>query len=301
LLPLLAFLTALIAVLVVTERVVVRWLHYLQRIADIYAKGRFTVRPLQASRAPPEIRELAQALDGMADAITTRDGLVAVSLAEKDELMREIHHRVRNNLQVISSLLSMQQRALGDPAARDAIFDTRQRINALALIYRSLYQGADFKRVDIRQFLADLLAQLVVEQQEHGEVIATELEADALIIDPDKLAPLALFAVEAITNAQKHALALRGGVLRVRFSVSGDDAELAIIDEGSGGAPELARAGVGRQLMSAFARQLRGRMEVVANNCGGVTASLVFPTPKARSPGGPGVTRRRGRGNRAAA
>jgi two-component sensor histidine kinase len=146
-----------------------------------------------------------------------------------------------------------------------------------------------------------LLAQLVVEQQEHGEVIATELEADALIIDPDKLAPLALFAVEAITNAQKHALALRGGVLRVRFSVSGDDAELAIIDEGSGGAPELARAGVGRQLMSAFARQLRGRMEVVANNCGGVTASLVFPTPKARSPGGPGVTRRRGRGNRAAA
>jgi two-component sensor histidine kinase len=300
-LPLLAFLTALIAVLVVTERVVVRWLHYLQRIADIYAKGRFTVRPLQASRAPPEIRELAQALDGMADAITTRDGLVAVSLAEKDELMREIHHRVRNNLQVISSLLSMQQRALGDPAARDAIFDTRQRINALALIYRSLYQGADFKRVDIRQFLADLLAQLVVEQQEHGEVIATELEADALIIDPDKLAPLALFAVEAITNAQKHALALRGGVLRVRFSVSGDDAELAIIDEGSGGAPELARAGVGRQLMSAFARQLRGRMEVVANNCGGVTASLVFPTPKARSPGGPGVTRRRGRGNRAAA
>ena len=300
-LPLLAFLTALIAVLVVTERVVVRWLRYLQRIADIYAKGRFTVRPLQASRAPPEIRALAHALDVMADAISARDGQVAASLAEKDELMREIHHRVRNNLQVISSLLSMQQRALADPAARDAIFDTRQRINALALIYRALYQGADFKRVDIRQFLADLLAQLVVEQQEHGDVIETQLEADALIIDPDKLAPLALFAVEAITNAQKHALALRGGVLRVRFSVKGDDAELAIIDEGSGGAPQLAKAGVGRQLMSAFARQLRGRMEVVANSGGGVTTSLVFPTPKARGAGGAGVTRRRGRGNRAAA
>jgi two-component sensor histidine kinase len=301
LLPLLAFLTALIAVLVVTERVVVRWLHYLQRIADIYAKGRFTVRPLQASRAPPEIRELAHALDVMADAVTARDGQVAASLAEKDELMREIHHRVRNNLQVISSLLSMQQRALGDPVARDAIFDTRQRINALALIYRALYQGADFKRVDIRQFLADLLAQLVVEHQEHGEVIATELEADALIIDPDKLAPLALFAVEAITNAQKHALAVRGGVLRVRFQVTGDDAELAIIDEGCGATPELAKAGVGRQLMTAFARQLRGRMEVVANSGGGVTASLVFPTPKARSAGGQGDAGRRSRGNRAAA
>jgi two-component sensor histidine kinase len=301
LLPLLAFLTALIAVLVITERVVVRWLHYLQRIADIYAKGRFTVRPLQAGRAPPEIRELAHSLDLMADAIVARDAQAAASLAEKDALMREIHHRVRNNLQVVASLLSMQQRALTDPVARDAIFDTRQRINALALIYRALYQGADLKRVDIRLFLADLIAQLVVEHQEHGEVIATELEADELIIDPDKLAPLALFAVEAITNAQKHALAKRGGLLRVRFTVTGDDAELAIVDEGSGATPELAKAGVGRQLMSAFARQLRGRMEVVANHSGGVTARLVFPTPKARGAGTAGAASGRVRRSRAAA
>jgi len=280
LLPLLAFLIALLAVLVVTERGVVRWLHYLQRIADIYAKGRFTVRPLQANLAPLEIRELAQTLDVMADAISTRDAQVAESMAEKDALMREIHHRVRNNLQVISSLISMQQRALVDPAAREAMFDTRQRINALALIYRALYQGADLKRVDLRQFLADLTAQLVVEQQEHGEVVATELDAEPLIIDPDKLAPLALFAVEAITNAQKHALSLRGGVLRVRFAVDGDDAVLAISDEGSGDEPELAKTGVGRQLMGAFARQLRGKMELVANSYGGVTARLVFPTPR---------------------
>ena len=66
------------------------------------------------------------------------------------------------------------------------------------------------------------MGQLVVEQQEHGELVATELEADALIIDPDKLAPLALFAVEAIGNAQKHALAVRGGLLRVQF-VSGEE------------------------------------------------------------------------------
>jgi two-component sensor histidine kinase len=298
--PLLAFSTALIAVLVVTERVVVRWLHYLQRIADIYARGRFTVRPVQADRAPPEIRDLAHALDSMAEAIVARDASLVASLAEKDALMREIHHRVRNNLQVISSLLSMQQRALADPAAREAMFDTRQRINALALIYRALYQGADLKRVDIRQFLADLLAQLVVEQQEHGELIATELKADELIIDPDKLAPLALFAVEAISNAQKHALSRRGGMLRVRFTVDGEEAELSIIDEGSGAAPELAGTGVGRALMTAFARQLRGRMELAANALGGVTARLIFPTPQAR---GTAAARpqARSKGNRAAA
>jgi two-component sensor histidine kinase len=298
--PLLAFSTALIAVVVVTERVVVRWLHYLQRIASIYARGRFTVRPVQADRAPPEIRDLAHSLATMADAIETRDTSLMDSLAQKDSLMREIHHRVRNNLQVISSLLSMQQRALVDPAAREAMFDTRQRINALALIYRALYQGADLKRVDIRQFLGDLIAQLIVEQQEHGELIATELEADELIIDPDKLAPLALFAVEAISNAQKHALSLRGGMLRVRFAVAGDEAELSIIDEGSGTTPALAGAGVGRALMMAFARQLRGRMELAANDHGGVTAKLIFPTPQARGTG-PARAQAKPKGNRAAA
>jgi two-component sensor histidine kinase len=298
--PLLAFSTALIAVLVVTERVVVRWLHYLQRIAGIYARGRFTVRPVQADRAPPEIRDLAHSLATMADAIETRDTSLMDSLAQKDSLMREIHHRVRNNLQVISSLLSMQQRALVDPAAREAMFDTRQRINAMALIYRALYQGADLKRVDIRQFLGDLIAQLIVEQQEHGELIATELKADELIIDPDKLAPLALFAVEAISNAQKHALSLRGGMLRVRFTVDGEEAELSIIDEGSGTAPALAGTGVGRALMMAFARQLRGRMELAANDHGGVTAKLIFPTPQARG-GGSVRAQAKPKGNRAAA
>jgi two-component sensor histidine kinase len=298
LLPLLAFFVALVAVLVVTERVVVRWLNYLQRIADIYARGRFSVRPLKADRAAPEIRNLAHALDVMADVIVTRDRSLHATLEEKDALMREIHHRVRNNLQVISSLISMQQRALGDPAAREAMFDTRQRINALALIYRALYQGADLKKVDIRQFLGDLIAQLIVEQQEHGELVATDLEADALIIDPDKLAPIALFAVEAIGNAQKHALSVRGGVLRVRFNVVDAEAVLEINDEGCGVTPELVSTGVGRQLMTAFARQLRGRMELVENDLGGVTARLIFPTPQARGQARPSA---RGRGNRAAA
>jgi len=281
--PLLMFLVALVAVLIVIDRVVIRWLHYLQRIAEIYGKGRFTVRPVQADHAPPEIRELALSLESMADAIAARDASLVNSLAQKDALMREIHHRVRNNLQVISSLLNMQQRSLADPAARDAMSDTRQRINALALIYRSLYQGPDLKRVDLREFLAELIAQLAGEQQHHGQIVATELEADELIIDPDKLAPLALFAVEAISNAQKHALAHRGGVLRVKFAVEGDTAELAIADEGSGATPELASAsaGVGRALMNAFARQLRGRAEIGANGHGGVTARLIFPTPSA--------------------
>jgi two-component sensor histidine kinase len=191
---------------------------------------------------------------------------------------------VKNNLQVITSLLNMQQRQLTDPAARAAMSDTRQRINAIALIYRALYQGEDMKTVDLRPFLEELIAQMMVgEGRQPG--VRTAFEADELVVDPDKLAPLALFAVEAISNAQKHAFGQDGGLLTVRFSLAGEEAVLEIIDEAPGAAPlaeiESMAGGVGRTLMTAFARQLRGRAEVFANTAGGVTARLIFPNPEA--------------------
>ncbi len=277
--PLAAFTLALLAVWVVTERVVVRWLHYLDRIAAIYARGRFTVRPLQAQQAPLEVRALAHTLDVMAEAIAQRDQSLRDSLAQKDGLMREIHHRVKNNLQVITSLLNMQQRALTDPAARAAMSDTRQRIGALALIYRALYQGPDLKRVDLRIFLEELIAQIIQSEGGHSAAIRTDLEADELIVDPDKLAPLALFAVEAISNAQKHAFGPSGGALHVRFTLKDEEGCLEITDDGGKGPPAQVGEGVGRTLMTAFARQLRGRCEIVQNARGGITARLVFPTP----------------------
>jgi two-component sensor histidine kinase len=228
------------------------------------------------------------------------------SLAHKDALMREIHHRVKNNLQVISSLLNMQQRSLQDPAARAAMSDTRQRITALSLIYRALYQSPDLKRVDVRQFLEELIAQLVAGDAAKGPLVRTELEADPLVIDPDKLAPLALWAVEAITNAQKHAFEGRGGWLKVRFKVGGAESVLEVEDDGPGADEKSTGQGVGRTLMTAFARQLRGQAEILRAESGGVIARLTFPTPEAADgeppaqPGSTGAQAGRG-GNQAAA
>ena len=280
--PLLSFSVALAAVMFASDRSVLRWISYLQRIAAIYARGRFTVRPLQADRAPPEIRDLGRALGAMAGAITARDAALQETLTHKDDLLREIHHRVKNNLQVISSLLSMQERALTDPGARLAISDTRQRISALALIYRALYQGSDLRHADLRTFLEELTAQLMATESIQGSV-RVEVQAVSLLIDPDKLAPLALFAVEAVTNAQKHALAERGGNLRVEFTVMGAEAMLKIIDDGGGHSPPLKALearGVGRTLMNAFARQLRGKTDMALNPDGGLTVTLIFPTPE---------------------
>jgi two-component sensor histidine kinase len=255
-------------------------------VAFIYSRGRFSVHPVHAMKAPTEIRGLARTLDELAGSIVIRDAALTASLAEKDALMREIHHRVKNNLQIISSLLSMQQRTLTDPASRAALGDTRQRISALALIYRTLYQSHDLRHADARIFLTELVAQLVASETGREHVVTSSVEADSLVVDPDKLAPLALWLVEAVTNAQKHAFVGRGGDLKVRFSVQGETSVLEIQDDGPG-VSETFRPGVGRTLMGAFARQLRGSVEFVPAAGGGMIARMTFATPEAIVPTDP--------------
>ena len=284
--PVLAWALAFFMVMLVSERTVVRWLNYLERVAAIYARGRFSVRPVQAMNAPAEIRVLARTLDELAESIVTRDAALIASLEEKDALMREIHHRVKNNLQIISSLLSMQQRALTDPASKAAVGDTRQRIAALALIYRTLYQSDDLRYADARIFLTELVGQLVASETARGQLVTSSVEADSLVVDPDKLAPLALWLVEAVTNAQKHAFVGRGGDLKVRFFVRGDTSVLEVQDDGPG-VSETFRAGVGRTLMGAFAKQLRGSVEMVPAEGGGTIARMTFATPEAVVPTDP--------------
>ena len=289
LLPLAAWLTAFAAVLLLSERIVIRWLDYLERVAAIYARGRFSVRPVQAVNAPSEIRVLARTLDDLAETIGARDKALTDSLAEKDALMREIHHRVKNNLQIISSLLSMQQRALTDAPAKAALGDTRQRISALALIYRTLYQSEDIRHADARDFLNELVGQLVAGDIGSGRMVESSVEADSLIVDPDKLAPLALWLVEAVTNAQKHAFAKRGGKLVVRFKVDGATSVLEVQDDGPGAPDAVISAGVGRTLMGAFAKQLRGEAEIVPAPGGGTIARMTFVTPEASTLTQPGT------------
>ena len=282
LMPLAVWLAAFVAVMALSERFVIRWLDYLQRVAAIHARGRLSVRPVQADAAPTEIRSLARTLDDLATGVTTRDQSLVKALAEKDALMREIHHRVKNNLQIISSLLSMQQRSVTDASAKAALGDTRQRISALALIYRTLYQAEDLGRADMKDFLDALVGQMVADQAGRGQVIQSSVQSDSLIADPDKLAPMALWLVEAVANAQKHAFTTGGTALAVRFRVDGQTSVLEVEDDGPGLTPSTA-SGVGRTLMAAFAKQLRGETEILAGPLGGALIRMTFVTPGAPS------------------
>lgn len=270
-LPVLAFLVALAAVSLVAERGVVRWILYLRRIARLYAGGRYGVRPTKADAAPAEIRELAAALGHMAETLTARDAAIRESLAAKDRMMREIHHRVKNNLQVISSLLNLQQRTLHDDIATSAIRDTRQRILALAVIYRALYEGPDLSHIDLSDFVHELVAQLLVENTDLPT--RTEVRTAPLNIDPDRLAPLALFIVEAVANVRRLPKGGADRALGIRFARTDGQGELLIVD----GAPRLEQRDLGGTLMKVFARQLGGDITYPDNLAGGQDARLVFP------------------------
>jgi two-component sensor histidine kinase len=150
----------------------------------------------------------------------------------------------------------------------------------LALIYRALYQSSDLRSVEVRAFLEELVAQLLNGEGPRAHPVRTSITSDELHLHPDKLAPFALFAVEALTNAFKHAFPARAGEVAVRLVVDGAEARLEIADNGVGDAAAAAAGGVGRTLMTAFARQLRGRAELDVGEEGGMTARLIFPVPE---------------------
>ncbi len=263
-LPLLAWLLALITAWLAMDRLVLRWLDYLRRIAGLYASGKLSVQPLRARRqAPGEINVLADTLEEMAVRIRDRTHNMEEALAARDAAMKEIHHRVKNNLQIINSLLSLQGRKLQDRAAAAALDDARARINALSLIHSSLYEHNNISMVDTRSFFTELARNLsqALGAEDLGISVVADVDDDA--IDADLAVPLALFTAEAVTNAVKFAFPdpeARGSRIRISYKI-GDGAALTVEDNGPGARSLDSGVGIGGTLMSAFARQVRGTLE----------------------------------------
>ena len=266
-LPLLAWLLALITAWLAMDRLVLRWLDYLRRIAALYASGKLSVQPLRAkSQAPTEINVLADTMEEMAVRIRDRTTHMEEALAARDAAMKEIHHRVKNNLQIINSLLSLQGRKLKDHAAAAALDDARARINALSLIHSSLYEHNNINMVDARSFFTELAANLgqALGAEDLGIDMNADIDNDA--IDADLAVPLALFTAEAVTNAVKHAFPdrateIKRGRIGIVYRHGEAGGSLCIEDNGRGVASRDPGTGIGATLMAAFARQVRGTLE----------------------------------------
>ena len=148
--PLLMWALAIAVVWFGIENLVVRWITYLERITSAYAAGRHNVRPERVSAAPAEIRSLGETFSRMADLISARESELRESLAQKEVLVREIHHRVKNNLQLVMSLLNLHARRIRDPRAELAFAEARSRINALATLHRRLYESESLQEIDLQ-------------------------------------------------------------------------------------------------------------------------------------------------------
>ncbi len=255
--------------LVGIELVVTRPLREVRRAVDEWRSGRPFSLP--SSRAlPSELRALGLTFRRATRTLSRREAELKIAVQQQDLAMQEIHHRVKNNLQIVASLLNLQASRIRLPEARAEFQSARDRVRALATVHRHLYAHGALHTINMRTFLLELCGQLF---QAMGEAVngrlMLDVDAPELEMSSDQAVPLSLIVTEAVTNAIKYAYpAGRRGVISVRLRRAADGVELEIKDDGIGipaGRAETStgtRDGIGIQLINGFARQLGAKLEV---------------------------------------
>ncbi len=240
---------------------------------------------------PLEVRELAASFGEATRALSSHEARHRVAVEQQDLLMKEIHHRVKNNLQIVASLLNLQASRIRQPEARAEFASARDRVRALSTLHRHLYAEGEVHSINMRSFLTELCGQLFDAMGEkQGKRIELTIEASETLMSSDQAVPLSLIVTEAVSNALKYAFpAKRTGHVHVRFTSEGDVAELVVQDDGIGIPAGRAdtemgpRDGIGITLIRGFARQLGGELIVVEN--GGTLYRLRMTLRRARLEG----------------
>ncbi|MBO1073100.1 sensor histidine kinase [Roseomonas marmotae] len=285
-----AFLLACLVVIVVgADIAIARPLRQLAWRVRAWRPGApFGGRPLRGE--PEEVRRLEQAFTDAAVTISAREEELRAALRQRDLLMAEIHHRVKNNLQIVASLLNLQAGRLRDPAARAEFGTARDRVQALATLHRHLYTNRSFEAIALRPFLEELCQQLFSALGETpGRRISLVVQAGELEIVTDQAVSLALLVTEAVTNSIKHAFpddASGTITISVQTEPSGEPDEdgegvevlLSIRDNGQGmSEDDESSGGIGMTLIQGFAQHLGGQIHRHPGPAGGTELTLRFP------------------------
>ncbi len=198
----------------------------------------------------------------------------------REVLLKEIHHRVKNNLQVISSLLSLQAGASGDPRTRALLQESRNRVHSMALIHEKLYQSTDERGVSFSAYVRDLVVHLRHSYEGNSQTVAIELDIDDIALDMDVLVPCGLIINELLSNALKYAFPNgRKGTLHVRLHrAKPDSLALSISDDGVGlpeGLDIRAPATLGLRIVNSLVAQLKGTL--TQGPAPGASFTVTFP------------------------
>jgi len=206
---------------------------------------------------------------------------IRASLAEKEVLLKEVHHRVKNNLQVISSLLELQSDSIRDERSRAIFRDSQNRIKSIALIHQKLYQSESLAYIDLREYIGELARHLISTSSMEPEQICLKVDVGDFSLGVDEAIPCGLIVNELISNSLKHAFPDdRGGEISVGCRIAEDGwIRLTVSDTGVGLPAGLDIGNtdtLGLQLVTMLVRQLRGRIAVDGEQ-GGTVVLIMFP------------------------
>lgn len=211
------------------------------------------------------------------------DERLRASLREKEVLLKEIHHRVKNNLQIISSLLNLQAANLHDPFALAHFQDSQHRIRSMALIHERLYRSGDLAHVDFQEYLHDLTGHLLQSYRAQTNEVVLKIKVDDIYLDIDTAIPCGLIVNELVSNALKHAFPdARSGVIGVEMFCTDDGQTRLIVGDNGIGMPSdvdlLHSTSLGLQLVASLTKQLGGTISVCGNT--GTTVTVSFSSSK---------------------
>jgi len=199
-------------------------------------------------------------------------------LRVKEVLLKEIHHRVKNNLQVVSSLLNLQSSVIEDPRSQQVFSDCQTQVQAMALVHEQLYRSDNLQFIDMDTFIESLVTYLFHVYDVDDRRIRSEVHSSSVRLGIDQAIPVALIVNELVSNALKHGLAASDGVVSVSFILRGEDQlELTVRDSGKGLPPDFridSSQTLGFQLVQALSSQIGGAFSVVSE--GGAAFCLSF-------------------------
>jgi two-component sensor histidine kinase len=204
---------------------------------------------------------------------------IKVTLQEKELFLREAHHRIKNNLQTIASLLSLQASYISDPLILEMFMDSQDRVRSMALIHEALSQAGDLGQIDLAAYIRELASQLMHIYSGESDRITLQLHLDDLLLDVNKATPCGLILNELLCNALKHAFPTgRSGEIHIALQVdAAQQVTLVVSDTGIGLPIELDFLNaetLGLQLISTLTEQLDGTLALDRSN--GTVFTLTF-------------------------
>ncbi len=265
--PLLMWVVSIGVAYFAVHRLVVRHIRYLRMRIRAFTANRRILRPEYGADTPSEMREVIETFHQMTERIVRDEADLENSIHEKDVLLKEVHHRVKNNLQLVASMINMQLRKAQSKETHFILRRLQDRVLGLATIHRNLYQATVLSRVDSSSLLDELIMQSARNSGAEENGVEVRFAADHVTLYPDQAVPLALLVTETITNALKYVGRPESGPPWIELSLRLlEDGRVRLRVANSCGTPLSEDAsistGLGTQLMDAFALQLDAETEI---------------------------------------